>query len=496
MPIDYVSVDTTPLLDATSKEPIGTHLLWGDRVQVSSINGKYATVKARGKKDVLVDKNHLGGESLLEFYFIDVGQGDGVLVRTPDHRHILIDGGFSRKLQPAGKNAADFVDWKFVKDYGKSNIELDAVIASHNDADHYGGLWDLLNSDASTKEELDAQNVLVEQFYHAGLSWWQGTGGRRTLGSHVGSSDGAMWVDLLNDRDSVEQASSSGAGKKLAGEWAKLFESVLGAKNKAGQATPVSRLSHLTEYLPGFEKAAGKASIKVLAPVEFTVGGKPALRKFPGTESINTNGQSVLLRVDYGRARVLLTGDLNSASQFALLKDYAGNALEFECDVAKACHHGSDDISYSFLQTMRPAVTVVSSGDNEGHDHPRPSILAASATTGYFQMDSVRDRIISPLIYSTELARSYKLSKAKKLTGELNNAPIELKGTALQESVLEFTVASGSNRNKERVVGKTHFVSDLIYGLVNVRTNGERILCATMSELDKTWDIKVINARF
>jgi hypothetical protein len=43
-----------------------------------------------------VNKDALGGESLLEFYFIDVGQGDGVLIKTPGFRHLMIDGGFPR----------------------------------------------------------------------------------------------------------------------------------------------------------------------------------------------------------------------------------------------------------------------------------------------------------------------------------------------------------------------------------------------------------------
>ena len=76
--------------------------------------------------------------------------------------------------------------------------------------------------------------------------------------------------------------------------------------------------------------------------------------------------------------RILLTGDLNKASQTALMHDYEGRRLEFKCDVAKACHHGSEDVSYAFMQAMEPAATVICSGDGEGHDHPRPRIVAAS----------------------------------------------------------------------------------------------------------------------
>ena len=120
-----------------------------------------------------VRKRDLGRQPLLEIYFIDVGQGDGVLIRTPNGRHILIDGGWPRRSQPTGTNAADFLDWKFIKDYEAADnaIELDAMICSHNDQDHYGGLWDLLNPRES--DHLVAEQVFVERFYHAGLSWWK-----------------------------------------------------------------------------------------------------------------------------------------------------------------------------------------------------------------------------------------------------------------------------------------------------------------------------------
>jgi len=126
-------------------------------------------VRARGKEGY-VAAAAVGDESLLELYFIDVGQGDGILIRTPDGRHLMIDGGYKRAAQPTGKNAADFVDWKFVKDYGTETIHLEAMIASHNDADHYGGLADLL--DAGQERELDARQVHVDAFYHAGVAWW------------------------------------------------------------------------------------------------------------------------------------------------------------------------------------------------------------------------------------------------------------------------------------------------------------------------------------
>lgn len=63
----------------------------------------------------------------LEVHFIDVGQGDSVLVRSPSGQNVLYDGGRS----------GDTV-LEYLQDIGVA--QLDLVIASHPDADHIGGL--------------------------------------------------------------------------------------------------------------------------------------------------------------------------------------------------------------------------------------------------------------------------------------------------------------------------------------------------------------------
>src|SRR5690606_34328885 len=112
---------------------------------------------------------------------------------------------------------------------------------------------------------------------------------------------------------------------------------------------PMKRLSYRPQAgiktLPGYN---GSVKIKILGPVELTYEGKPAYKDL-GSESENTNGHSVTLLLEYGRVRVLLTGDLNAKSQRFLLESHIGNTQEFQADVAKACHHGSDDCSVEFL---------------------------------------------------------------------------------------------------------------------------------------------------
>lgn len=477
--IDYLSADQAPLLVKPGGREKRLHLLWGDRVRLLAREGEWTRVAARGAEGY-VQSAQLGGRSLLEVYFIDVGQGDGVFVRTPDHRHLLIDGGLPRRQQTTGKNAADFVDWKFVKDYGEEAIRLDALLVSHNDLDHYGGLLDLLGEDAAARAELDARSLSVEAIYHAGLSWWLDADGERSLGASSGTGSKRFWTQLLGDRDAV-------AASRLAGDWARLWQGALGARNAAGQPAPIQRLSDRSASLPGFAGGPGQVAVRVLGPIEHAVGGAPALRRLSGGDSKNTNGHSLLLRLDYGHARILLTGDLNAAAQTAMLADAPALAVALECDVAKGCHHGSDDVSLRFLQHMRAAATVISSGDNEGYDHPRPSVVAASAITGFQQIED--DRLVSPLIYSTELARSLKLGQVEALRWGDAEFSVGLRGRRLAEV---DAVVGGRYR---RLSG-LRCVDRLVYGLVNVRTDGERILLATRSEADTSWEIQQLRARF
>lgn len=76
----------------------------------------------------------------LTFCMLDVGQGDGIYIRTPLRHHILMDGGSSSK-QKVGtyvlKNSAKF--------YGAGR--LDYVFVSHSDSDHYSGILELLEDD-------------------------------------------------------------------------------------------------------------------------------------------------------------------------------------------------------------------------------------------------------------------------------------------------------------------------------------------------------------
>lgn len=471
---------------------VATELLWGDRIEVLSgtpVNGQY-NVNARGYHNAYINTDDVGDEALLELYFIDVGQGDGILIVTPDRKHVVIDGGYTRTKTGHGKSAADFIDWKFKKDYGMDKIEIDAMICSHCDADHYGGLWDLI--DEKKKKHLDTKETIIKKFYHAGVSWWKSNGKSK----YLGNEDGGVLHDLLDDRASIKAGLSNNNGKTLQGEWAKFLDCLYKTKAKC------KRLSHNPEkgftYLPDFGED-DTVSFKILGPVEKIVDGKPTLKDLGGN-SKNTNGNSILLRLDYGKARILLTGDLNKKSQQYLLKELSGHRQEFAADVAKSCHHGSDDCSFEFMQIVQAAATIISSGDDEKHAHPRPNIVATAGSTGYKKV--VKDEMLTPLIYSTEISRSVKLADPYEVNCKDFNSSLGILDVCLNdEKVTKISYLYGgagalNQKRKTKSMSSIKVVDGIVYGLVNVRTDGNKILCATLNEGKKEWDVKTFESRF
>jgi len=70
---------------------------------------------------------------ILTVAFLDVGQGDAIFIDAPNGNQILLDGGPDRKVLTALGRVMPFYD-----------RSIDLLVASHPDADHIGGLVDVL----------------------------------------------------------------------------------------------------------------------------------------------------------------------------------------------------------------------------------------------------------------------------------------------------------------------------------------------------------------
>lgn len=102
------------------------------------------------------------------------------------------------------------------------------------------------------------------------------------------------------------------------------------------------------------------AHIEVLGPPE---------RLLTGT-SQDLNNSSVVLRLVYGQISFLLTGDLASDGEQAVLN--GGGAIQ--STVLKVGHHGSDGSSTApFLAAVQPRLAVISVGADNNYGQPSPS---------------------------------------------------------------------------------------------------------------------------
>jgi beta-lactamase superfamily II metal-dependent hydrolase len=460
-------------------------LLWGDPLLELAREGSGAAerVRVRARRRIgWLPASAVGDTGLLEIYVIDVGQGDGVLMRTPhDDAWHMIDAGIRASAQMTNKGAANFVRWKFVDDLQRERVHFANMVVTHPDADHYGGMIDLLSGVLPDGRTF---GIDVDRFWHCGIGRFKDgdkLGAERadtstTLRANAGygiKPAGRFIVELLD-------------GKTHFGRPRRAFATDFAALAKLVGKVPkkVGSLAQTDQWLPGYAPGEGAASIRVLGPVvETLAGGGKGLRDL-GSDSITRNGHSVALRVDYGQARLLLTGDLNSAAQRLLLSCH--DAGEFTADVAKGCHHGSDDIDLRFVRAMAARATVISSGDNEDYAHPRPRILGASARYGRESL-APDGELLPPLVYSTELARSVGLQFAAHARTvaepKLPYPPSQLE--------VDF---DASPLGRYRRLSFVPMATDLVYGLVNVRSDGRRILCATMKEGSSDFDLQVFQA--
>ncbi len=74
-----------------------------------------------------------GGLDKLNVYFLDVGQGDAILIESPTGGRVLIDGGPNRKVLSELGEVLPFGDRR-----------IDVVIETHPDLDHINGLVEVL----------------------------------------------------------------------------------------------------------------------------------------------------------------------------------------------------------------------------------------------------------------------------------------------------------------------------------------------------------------
>jgi competence protein ComEC len=250
--------------------------------------------------------------------YLDIGQGDSILITTPSGVHILVDGGgtlnFGQKEEWRIRRSPFEVGAKVLVPLLKKRgiHRLDVIILTHGDQDHAGGLQAVL-------EEIPVSALL-----------FNGT-----------LADRGSYVELM--RTALERN-------------VQLYAVQQGMTLSPDDTTALSFLWP--------EGRDGEAS------------GTPPLKGVPLLEE--QNHDSVVFRLEMNGRNFLFTGDmdLEAEAEIVELAQQKGINAGPAIDVLKVAHHGSKtSTGETWLEFWQPTAAVISAGVNNLYGHPKAEVL-------------------------------------------------------------------------------------------------------------------------
>ncbi len=218
-------------------------------------------------------------------HFIDVGQGDAILIQSPAGKTVLIDTG-----PPAARD-------ELLAYLGAYEIDtLDLLVNTHPHSDHIGNAQAVI-------ERLTVKRVLDSGFVHPTVT----------------------------------------------------YERMLDAIEQKGVALRVVRKGQRIVLEEG-------VTLTVLGPED----------PFVDKSRSDANANSVVLRLDVGEVRFMLTGDAEEETEERLVKQ--GAALK--STVLKVAHHGSKYATHkAFFDAVSPRLAVISCAAQNSYGHPAPETM-------------------------------------------------------------------------------------------------------------------------
>ena len=381
------------------------NLLFGEWIRtVEKIQDEWK-INFRGGRGGYIKSGTFDKSRKIEIYFIDVGQGDAILIQTQSDKRILIDGG-------PDSSANNFITWKYNLKNSRNEIVFDALVMTHADRDHAKGLIYVLNN----------PNIKIKAFYHNGIVRFQG----QTIGKKDPIKN--ELTEIYDDYENIE-----GHNPPISAD----FKILKNALDNARKRNPDLIIKHLDQYsrtVLDFTKKSD-LTIEVLGPVNTGTKNNPRY-KYLGSHGETLNGNSISLLLTYGKCKILLCGDMNNKYEKEFLKYYKSKNLN--AHIFKANHHGSQDFSIEFLKAVSPSIAIVSSGDQPDYGHPRGILLGSLGKYAPAEVER-------PILFCTEVASTYKQIKIKQL----------------------------ENESKKKI---PNTYEKAIYGLINVRSDGEKVI--------------------
>lgn len=259
----------------------------------------------------------------LKVVYMDVGQGDGVLLRTSGHGGILIDGGSS-----SNKRVGEYVMVPVLKYYGVSEVEY--AFVSHGDVDHVSGLEYLLNEEQS--------------------------------GVHVVN----LVLPEYGDQDALQELKSEATANNVNIIYMKPGDNITYNHQHA-------ETINIECLYPDEEAGQGVLdtnNLSMILKTTITWDVREA-----DIENLNKSSDSD------ASLSLLFVGDAGIAAEQRLIELYGKNSLgeisdSIACDILKVGHHGSRNSSGSdFLKRVSAMYGIISCGKDNRYGHPHAETL-------------------------------------------------------------------------------------------------------------------------
>ncbi len=276
------------------------------------------------------------GEGDLQVHFIDVGQGDCILILFPDGKDMLIDCG-NKSSGYSFDETAEYLDTYIPDD------TLDYMMLTHGDEDHVEYLDNIL-------EMYQVNNIFMPNI----LAAPNGTG--------------ASSVELREQIDAIDDekiAMFTDPDVLTSNMYAEFF---VAAFNEPDCNVMLNIDPSSTENSIVITDEANTYRLTFYCPTQ----------EYYNESNLNSaekkNAVSPIGILEYNGFRIVLTGDSNEINE-PLFVDRIGG--ELDCDVLKVGHHGSETSSTEeFLNAIDCEYAVIScKADGNTFYHPRQTTL-------------------------------------------------------------------------------------------------------------------------
>lgn len=438
-----LNVDLAEVLTKPQDGKFMHMIAWGDVVTVDKVttkhleittvsfveqdDGSILPVKTKGficpKKmkpaDLVVPVKQ---NKVMKVNFVDVQQGDGSVIELPSGQVIIVDGGDNQLF-------ARYLAGRFRGTSAAKPKNIDCMLVTHGDADHFVGLPKILESESNT-EPRKRLFIKVGRVYHNGLVKRSSSvdGKSRPQKELLGKTKLIGGQTIVTELESNLLKVADAKMNQPFQQW----KAALKEWNKR-QKIEFRRLSFGDNDAFDFIEDED-LEIQVLGPF-LTESGKTAGLKFLGSpprgprlghESVNLddkefkgfsashtiNGHSIVFRLRYGGFSFLFSGDLNDEASRILARKHQAGEINLRSDVFKVPHHGSADFSGAFFKMVSPIVSVVSSGDESARKefiHPRATLMGALGR---------HSRVLEPLLFVTEMVAFFNMEGNSRLVDE------------------------------------------------------------------------------